>query len=61
VEYVDRKEDPVIQIVRTQQYYRARRLKTALQSGTRQLKDSITQKKKKDGEGSEYVDNCHAT
>jgi hypothetical protein len=67
VEYVDSKEDPLIQIVRRHQHITsamlqtARRLKSEVQRGTRQIKDSITQKKKKDGEGRGCIDNCHVT
>jgi len=46
VEYVDRKEDPLIQVVRTQQHNNdsavlqtARRLKTKVQRETRKIKD----------------------
>ena len=53
VEYVDRKEDPLIQVVRTQQHntdsavlLTARWLKTEVQKETRKLKDSITEKTK---------------
>jgi len=48
VEYVDRKEDPLIQIARIHQHninsarlQTASCLKTAVQRGTRQMKDSI--------------------
>jgi len=57
VEYVDRKEDPLIQIVRTHQHsinsavlQTARHLKTAVQRGTKQIMDSIAEKTK-DGKG----------
>ena len=53
VEYVDRKEDPRIQVVRTHQHntdsavlQTARCLKTELQRGTRQLKDGAAQETK---------------
>ena len=53
VEYVHRKEDQLIQTVRTHQHNMrsavlraARRLKTESQSGTRQIKDSVTEKTK---------------
>ena len=46
VEYVDRKEDPLIKVVRTQQHNNdsavlqtARRLKTKVQRETRKIKD----------------------
>ena len=46
VEYVDRKEDPLIQVVRTQQHNNdsavlqtARHLKTKVQRETRKIKD----------------------
>jgi predicted metalloprotease len=53
VEYVDRKEDPLIQVVRTHRHnidsavlQTARRLKTNVQRETRKMKDSITEKTK---------------
>jgi hypothetical protein len=53
VEYVDRKEDPLIQVVRTHQHntgsvvlQTARRLKTKVQGETRNMKDSIAEKTK---------------
>jgi hypothetical protein len=53
VEYVDRKEDPLIQTVMTHHHninstllQTARRLKTEIQRGTRQTKDSIAEKTK---------------
>jgi len=53
VKYVDRKEDPLIQIVRTHQYninsavlQTAKCLKTKVQRGTRQIKESIAEKTK---------------
>jgi len=52
-EYVDRKEDPLIQVVRTHQHntdsavlQAARCLKTKVQKGTRKMKDSIAEKTK---------------
>jgi hypothetical protein len=67
VDYVDSKEDLLIQIVRTHQHsinstilQRARRLKRELKRGTRQIKDS-TAEKKKDGEGRACMDNSHVT
>jgi len=52
-EYVDRKEDPLIQVVRTHQHntdsvvsQRARRLKTEVQKEMRNLKDSMAGKRK---------------
>jgi phosphatidate phosphatase PAH1 len=57
VEYVHSKENPLIRTVKTHQHITnstmlptARRLKRELQRGTRQIKYSITGKKK-DGEG----------
>jgi len=57
VEYVDRKEDPLIQTVRMHQHsinsavlQTARHLKTAVQRGTKQIKESIAEKTK-DGKG----------
>ena len=53
VEYVDRKEDPLIQVVRTHQHntdsavlQTARRLKTEVQKETRKMKDRIAEKTK---------------
>jgi len=55
VEYVDRKEDPPIQAVRTHQHntdsavlQTARCLKTEVQRETRKMKDSIEEKTKDD-------------
>ena len=52
-EYVDRKEDPLIQVVRTHQHstdsavlQAARCLKTEVQKETRKVKDSIAEKTK---------------
>jgi hypothetical protein len=52
-EYIDRKEDPLIQIVRTHQHnpntamlQTARYLKTEVQRETRKMKNSITEKTK---------------
>jgi len=66
VEYVDRNKDHLIQIARTHQHninsarsQTASCLKTAVQRGTRQMKDSIAEKTKKDGKG--CMDNCHVT
>jgi hypothetical protein len=53
VEYVDRKKDPLIQIARTHKHnitsarlQTASCLKTAVQRGTRQMKESIAEKTK---------------
>ena len=53
VEYVDRKEDPLIQVVRTHQHntdsavlQKAECLRTEVQRETRNMKDSITEKTK---------------
>jgi hypothetical protein len=53
VEYIDRKEDPLIQVVRTHQYNTdsavletAGCLKTEVQRETRKMKDSIAEKTK---------------
>jgi hypothetical protein len=53
VDYVDRKEDPLTQVVRTHQLntdlavlQTARRLKTQVQRETREIKDSIAEKTK---------------
>jgi hypothetical protein len=68
LEYVEWKEDPLIQAVRTHQHnidpavlQTARRLKTEVQRETRQMKDSITDKQKKDGKRRGCTDNCHVT
>jgi len=54
VEYVDRKEDPLMQVVRTYQHnidlamlQTARRFKTEVQRETGKIKDSIAEKKKR--------------
>ena len=53
VEYVDRKDDPLIQVVRTQQHnidstvlQTARCLKTGVQRETRKIKETIAEKTK---------------
>jgi hypothetical protein len=53
VEYVDRKEDPLIQVVRTHQHNNdsavlqtARYIQTEVQRETRKMKDSIAEKTK---------------
>ena len=53
VEYVDRKEDPLIQVVRTYQHntdsavlQTARCLKTEVQKETKKMKESIAEKTK---------------
>jgi len=58
VEYVDRKEDPLIQVVRTHQHntvsavlQTARCLKTEEQRETRKMKDSIAEKTKEKWHG----------
>ena len=58
VEYVDMKEDPLIQVVRTHQHntdssvlQSARCLKTEVQKETRKMKDSIVQKTKERWQG----------
>ena len=68
VEYADRKEDPLMQVVRTHQHnidsaalQTARRLKAEVQRETRKIKDSIADKTKKDGKGRGCTDNCHVT
>jgi len=67
VEYVDRKEDPLIQVVKTRQHntdsatlQTARCLKTEVQRETRKM-NSIAEKKKKGGTGRGCMDNCHVT
>ena len=66
VEYVDRREDPPIQVVVTHQHntdsamlQTTRCLKTEVQQETRKM-DSIAEKTK-DGTGRGCVDNCHIT
>jgi hypothetical protein len=68
VEYVDRKQDSLIQVVRTHQHntdsvvlQTARCLKTEAQKETRKMKDNIARKQKKNGMGRGCMDNCHAT
>jgi hypothetical protein len=57
MEYVDSKEDTLIQIVRTYQHINsamlqtARRLKRELETGTRQIKDSIAKNTKEKWRG----------
>ena len=67
VEYIDRKEDPLIQVVRTHQHntdsavlQTARCLKTEVQKERRKMKDTIVEKTK-DGTGRGCMDNCHVT
>ena len=67
VEYVDRKEDPLIQVVRTYQHntnsaalQTARCLKTEVQKETKKMKDSIAEKIKERWHG-KTMDNCHVT
>ena len=64
VEYVVRKEDPLIQAVRTHQrntdsavLQTARCLKTEVQGETRNMKDSIAEKQNKDVTGRGCMDN----
>jgi len=66
MKYVDRKEDPLIQVVRTHQHNTdsavlqiARCLKAEVQRETK-MKDSI-EEKTKDGTGRGCMDNCHLT
>ena len=68
VGYVDRKEDPLIQIVRTHQHNTdsavletARCLKTDVHGETRKMKDSIARKQEKVGTGRGCMDNCRVT
>ena len=58
VEYVDRKEDSIIQVVRTRQFnidsavlQTPRRLKTEVQRETRKIKDIMAEKTKERGQG----------
>ena len=57
-EYIDRKEDPLIQVVRTHQHntdsvvlQRARRMKTKVQKETRKVKESKAEKTKERWQG----------
>jgi len=57
-EYIERKEDPLIQVVRTHQHNtdsvmlnRARRLKTEVQKETKKIKESIAEKTKERWQG----------
>jgi hypothetical protein len=68
VECVDSKEDALMQIGRMHEHNVnsavieiARRQKTEVQRGTRQIKDNIAEKVKKNGEGRECMENCHVT
>jgi hypothetical protein len=68
VEYIDRKEDPQIQVVRMQQHniyspvlQRARRFKIELQGETRKIKDSIAEKTQERCKERGCTDNCHVT
>ena len=68
VEYVDKKEDPLMQVVRTHQHdtesavlETARCLKMDVLRETRKMKDSIVEKTKKDGTGRGCMGNCHVT
>jgi len=67
MEYVDGKEDPLIQVVRTHQHdtdsavlQTARCLKAEVQRETRKIKESMAEKTK-DGMGGGCMDNCHVT
>ena len=67
MEYVDRKEDPLIQVVRTHQHntesavlQTARYLKAQVQRETK-IKESITEKRKKDDTRRGCMDICHVT
>ena len=66
VEYVERKEDPLIQVVRTHHHntdstvlQTARYLKTEVQRETRKMKDSIAEQTKERWQGRGCMDNCH--
>ena len=68
MEYIENKEVPLIQIVRTQQHdihpallQTARRLKTELQTRPRQMRDSIAEKTKDRWRGRGCIDNSHVT
>jgi hypothetical protein len=65
VEYVDKKEGPLIRVVRTHQHNTdSAMLQTdasrQVQRETRKMKDSIAEKTK-DGTGRGCMDNCHVT
>ena len=67
-EYVDRKEDTLIQVVRTHQHntdsavlQTDRCLKTEVQKETRKMKKSIAEKTKEDGTARGCMDNCRVT
>ena len=67
MDYVDRKEDPLIQIVRTHQHntnsavlQTASYLKAEVQREAK-IKVSKGEKTKKDGTGRGCIDNCHVT
>lgn len=51
MEYVDSKEHPLIQIVRTHQHIIISALQTELQKRTWQIKDTIQEKKKESWQG----------
>jgi hypothetical protein len=68
MEYVDRKEYPLIQVVRTHQHntdstvlQTARCRRTEVQRETRNMKDSIAEKTKERWDGRGCMDNCHVT
>jgi len=68
VEYVNRKEDPLIQVVRTHQHNDSAVLQTArclkteeVQRETRKIKESIAEKTKERWHGRRCMDNCHLT
>jgi hypothetical protein len=67
-EYGDRKEDPLIQVVRTHQHntdsavlQTARCLKTEVQREARKMKESLAEKKKINGTGRGCMSNSHVT
>jgi hypothetical protein len=68
VEYVDWKENSLIQTVRKHQHninsavlQTAKCLKKEVQWGTRQIRTAQQKKQKKDGKGRGCKDNCHVT
>jgi len=68
VEYADWKEDLLIQTVKAHQHntnsavlQTAKRLKTEVQWGTRQIRTAKHRKQKKDGKERGCMDNCHVT
>jgi hypothetical protein len=67
VDYIDRKKDPLMQVVKTHQHnsdsavQTARRLKIEVQSERREIKKSISEKKEKDGKRRACTNLFHVT